>query len=136
MNTIIHPLRTASTRSRRSDVSSNEENFRKPHYVCAMEDTHLALTVYTPGVDAAGVEIAARGPDLIITARKARFVRTNWQTLHLERVQKDYRLILRLGNALDFGHLDAELVEGVLTLRIPNKGSCRRVATEPLARVA
>ena len=33
----------------------------------------MKLTVYVPGVEAAGVEIEVRGPDLVVTARKAHF---------------------------------------------------------------
>jgi HSP20 family molecular chaperone IbpA len=57
----------------------------------------MTLSVYVPGADAAGVDIEAIGPDLIITARKSHFVPVNWQSLHLEGAQRDYQLRLRLG---------------------------------------
>jgi len=92
----------------------------------------VKLTVFVPGVEAAGVEITTRGPDLTVTARKAHFVRINWRALHLENAQRDYRLKLRLGNHLDYTSLTAELVDGVLTLLIP-----KRVAVlEPVKQVA
>ncbi len=93
----------------------------------------LRLVVYVPGVDASGVSVEARGPDLVVTARKARFVRVNWQALHLERAQRDYRLKLRLGRGFDYPAMHAELREGTLSLTLPKRAdpdaaSLRRVA--------
>jgi HSP20 family molecular chaperone IbpA len=48
-------------------------------------------------------------------------VRVNWQALHLEHAQRDYRLSLRLGRGLAYEHLEAEITQGVLTLRLPKR---------------
>lgn len=136
MHTIIHPLKTDS-RSRRAGISSQQETFRKPHYDCTEQADALALVVYVPGVDASGVEIAAKGPDLVVTARKAHFVRVNWHALHLEGAQRDYRLVLRLGHGVDYSRLEAEIQNGVLTLKLPKKVPSREHAATPaLKRVA
>jgi len=110
--------------------------FRRPHYHCETLDDALRLVVFVPGVEPSGVEIATGGPDLTVTARKRRVVRVNWQALHLESVQRDYQLHLRLGRGLDYRALQAELREGELTILIPKKsvgaaappGADRRVA--------
>jgi HSP20 family molecular chaperone IbpA len=81
----------------------------------------MTLSVYVPGADAAGVDIEAIGPDLIITARKSHFVRVNWQSLHLEGAQRDYQLRLRLGLGFNYPAMQAEMHEGVLTLRLPKR---------------
>ena len=95
----------------------------------------MRLVVYVPGVHASGVEIEAIGSDLVITARKERFVRVNWQALHLEGSQRDYVLRLRLGQAFDYAAMQASMHEGVLTVALPKRGtgaqdvpSLRRVA--------
>jgi HSP20 family molecular chaperone IbpA len=93
------------------------------------------VVVYVPGVDGKGVEIEGRGPDLIITARKPHFVRVNWQALHLEGSQRDYRLRLRLGLGFDFPEMQAEIHEGVLTVTLPKRESHRAPAPR-LLRVA
>lgn len=85
----------------------------------------MELTVYVPGVEATGVDIESRGPDLLITARKPHFVRVNWQALHLENAQRDYQLRLRLGHGFDYPALHAEISQGVLTVVLP-----KRPATE------
>jgi HSP20 family molecular chaperone IbpA len=94
---------------------------RTPHYECIEESGALKVIVFVPGVDASGVEITRRGPDLTVTARKSHFVRVNWQALHLEKAQRDYQLRLRLGNGLDYDALNAELVDGRLILSLPKK---------------
>lgn len=118
MNTIIAPLNSA--RSRRPEAASAVA-FRQPHYDCQEADDAVRLTLYVPGVDAAGVEITTQGPDLTVTARKSQIVRVNWQALHLERAQRAYRLNLRLGRGLDYEDLQAELRDGVLTLVVPKR---------------
>lgn len=120
MHTIIHPLRPASSH-RSADASSSHPNLRQPNYDCREHPESVKLTVYVPGVEAAGVEIEARGPDLIVTARKAHFVRVNWQALHLESAQRDYRLRLRLGHGVDYSALQAEIHHGVLTVTLPKR---------------
>lgn len=114
MHTIIHPK--APNTSRENVIV---EDFRDPHYDCVQMGDALKVVVYVPGVDASGVEITQRGPDLIITARKSHLVRVNWRALHLETAQRDYQLRLRLGNNLDYDALRAEIVEGVLSIVVP-----------------
>lgn len=119
MHTIIHN-QSSTRRSRIADIPS-QSRYRKPNYDCREHPDVVKLVVYTPGIDASGVEIEARGPDLVITARKERFVRVNWQSLHLETAQRDYQLRLRLGNGVDFAALQAEITDGVLTLILPKR---------------
>jgi HSP20 family molecular chaperone IbpA len=119
MHTIIHPLKVTA-HSRLNVIS---DNFRNPHYDCSQHGDTLKVVIYVPGVEAAGVEITLRGPDLIVTARKAHFVRVNWTALHLESAQRDYQLSLRIGNGFDHEGLNAEIAEGVLTVTLPHKAS-------------
>jgi HSP20 family molecular chaperone IbpA len=119
MHTIIPPIRSNS-RNRPANPASLA-GFRTPAYDCSEQADAVKLVVYVPGVDAAGVEIEARGADLVITARKAHFVRVNWTGLHLEAAQRDYRLRLRLGGAFDYEAAQAEIHDGVLTLALPKR---------------
>jgi HSP20 family molecular chaperone IbpA len=127
MHKIIHPTKTYSR-----SLNAVVESFRNPHFDCSQMGDVVKLVIFVPGVEAAGIEINTRGPDLTVTARKTHFVRINWRALHLENAQRDYQLKLRLGNHLDYTALTAELVDGVLTLLIP-----KRVAVaEPMKQVA
>ncbi len=113
-----------STKARQpSPAFARKAAFRQPHYDCHERPDALELLVYVPGVDAAGVDIEVRGADLIVTASKSHFVRANWRALHLEPVQHNYRLCLRLGFSLDYDALRAELHDSVLTIAIPKKAA-------------
>jgi len=117
MHTIIRSLKLRKP----SPAFTRTAPFRQPHYTCEEHMDALKLVVYVPGIDAAGVDIEVNGPDLAVTAPRRHRVRTNWRALHLEPVQRDYRLRLRLGFSLDYDALNAELSESVLTITIPKK---------------
>lgn len=120
MNNITLPPQTAA-RSRLAEPVPAPGTFRTPHFDCETLSDALRLVVYVPGVQPAGVEIATRGPDLTVTARKAHLLRANWKSMHVEGVQRDYVLNLRLGRSLNFMALQAELREGALTITIPKR---------------
>ncbi len=126
MHTIIHPL-IPSARSQAA-VPTSDVGFRQPNYDCQEHTDAMKLVVYVPGVDAAGVEIEARGSDLTVTAKKSHFVRVNWQSLHLETAQLDYQLRLRLGSGFDYASMRAEIHQGVLNVTLPKRLSAARSA--------
>lgn len=120
MNTILPPTLKTSRRPGRVVAALSGET-RSPHYDCRQQGDAIDLTVFLPGVEAAGVEIVVRGPDLVVLGRKAHHVRVNFAAAHLELAQRDYELRLRLGRELDYGALTAELADGVLSVRIPKR---------------
>ena len=130
MHTIIDTLPTNS-RSK-APARASVDAFRQPAYDCQEQADAMKLVVYVPGVDASGVEIEGRGPDLTVTAKKARFVRVNFAAFHLESAQRDYRLRLRLGNDFDFAAMQAEIAHGVLTVTLPK----RKVSASRLGQIA
>ncbi len=122
MNTILPPQllgkrRLASVESRPIGAT------RKPHYDCQQQGETLVMSVFLPGVEASGIEIIVRGPDLIVIGRKHHVVRVNFAAAHLESAQLDYELRLRLGRDFDYAGLDATLADGILTLAIPKRPS-------------
>jgi HSP20 family protein len=117
MHTIIHP--TPSNRSSRAALTQSTAKYRQPNYDCREFPDAIKLTVYAPGVNPASIEIEVRGSDIVITARKPHIVRVNWQALHLESAQRDYRLRLRLGFGFDYSALHAEFHDGVFSLTLP-----------------
>lgn len=134
MHTIIHPL-IPRTRSQATDPVS-PDTFRQPNYDCQEHPDTMKLVVYVPGVDAAGIEIEARGSDLTVTAKKSHFVRVNWQSLHLETAQRDYQLRLRLGSGFDYTSMQAEIHQGVLSVTLPKRLTVAARGPARLRRVA
>lgn len=128
MHTIINSLPTS--RRSQASASSSTELFRQPAYDCQEFPETMKLTVFIPGVAAAGVEIEGRGADLTVTARKVRFVRVNFDALHLEGAQHDYQLRLRLGTGFDFAAMHAEIADGVLTVTLPKRADLTRLRRE------
>jgi HSP20 family molecular chaperone IbpA len=129
MHTIINTLPTNS-RSK-APARASIDAFRQPAYDCQEHTGAMKLVVYVPGVDASGVEIEGRGADLTVTAKKARFVRVNFNSLHLEGAQRDYRLRLQLGTGFDYAAMQAEIAHGILTVTLP-----KRTAEAPRLRQA
>jgi len=119
MNTNITSL--PSDRHLKTLAHVSTDMFRQPAYDCEELPESMKLVVYVPGVNASGVEIEGRGADITITAKKARFVRVNFEALHLEIAQRDYRLLLRLGTQFDFAAMAAEIAQGVLTITLPKR---------------
>ena len=117
MHTIIH----RNHHNRFPNAEPAAQDFRSPHYDCIEMVQGLKLVVYVPGVEASGIEITTLGPDVFVTARKTHHVRANWQALHLESVQRDYQLKLRLGVGFDYEALQASVARGVLTIALPKK---------------
>lgn len=120
MNTMTAAL---TNTSRRPSPSKTPQAFRRPNFDCRDLPDELRLVIYVPGTSAPGLEIEARGPDLTVTARKSHFVRPNWTSLHLEAVQRDYRLKLRLGHGFAYPDMRAEIGDGILTLSIPKRNA-------------
>lgn len=133
MHAVIPQLKPAR---RPSTAAAALPSTRDPHYECAETAEAMQLTIYVPGVEAAGIELVQRGTDLEVTARKTHFVRVNWQALHLERAQRDYHLRLRLGHGFDFECLHAELTDGVLTVHLPKRSLSGGQLRRPLRRAA
>ncbi|MDO8543438.1 MAG: Hsp20/alpha crystallin family protein [Opitutaceae bacterium] len=116
MTSTLHPVLPPS---RKAGGRTPPEKFREPSYDCQEQRDAMKLVVYVPGVAASGVDIEAHGADLTVTARKPHVVRVNWQALHLETAQRDYRLRLRLGTGFNYAAMEAEISQGVLTVRLP-----------------
>ncbi len=132
MPTILHPYKPTSHRTH----AHVAEDFRTPHYECQENGQAMDLELYVPGVEASGVEIAQRGPDLIITAAKAHPLRVNFRAAHFEACQHNYRLCLRLGSGFDLSRLTGEVEAGVLRLRLPKKARAALASATAERRVA
>lgn len=121
MNTLFPTTLASHRRTSRKGANTAGLDFISPHYESELTPEGMKLSVYMPSVEANGIEIIVRGPDLTIIGRKRHLVRVNFESANLEGVQRDYELRLRLGRDLDFASVEAELTDGVLTLSVPRR---------------
>jgi len=121
-------IRSSSNPSRYARTATRKSAFRQPHYDCVERQDGLRIVAYIPGVDPTTIDLEVIGPDLVMTAPKRQIVRTHWRSLHLEPVQWDYQLRLRLGFSLAYDALEASLNGDTLTIDIPKKEAVCAVA--------
>lgn len=113
MNTTVSRVENSKDFTRPSDRS-----FTAPHYDIAADASAIEISVVVPEVDEEGLEIILCQDQLVITARRNRTVRPNWESLRLECAQRDYRLHVRLGFTADPDSVEVELACGFLSIRV------------------
>jgi len=76
------------------------------------------LEAEIPGVTKAGLDITLEGNELTIVARREP-VAAAGELLYRESAHADYRRVFELDPAIDTSKIDAQVVQGLLTLRLP-----------------
>lgn len=110
---------------RRSSTRAEDSRFSKPAYEQSHTTDRIELTVYLPEVDEGSVEVAIEDGDLVVTARRRSFLRTNFIAAHIERKLADYRLRARLGAGVREQSLRAEIIDGILKIVLPTEHIAR-----------
>lgn len=113
MNTTVSRVENSNELTHPSDRS-----FTAPHYDIAADASAVEVSVIVPEVREEDLEIILCQDQMIITARRNRTVRPNWEALRLENVQRDYRLHIRLGFVADPESVAVELACGFLSIRV------------------
>ena len=110
---------------RKSSTRFEDREFSKPVYEQKSGKQRIELTVYLPEVDEESVELAIENEDLVITAKRRPFLRTNFIAMQLEKRLADYRLRARLGAGIRLKALKAEIVDGMLRIVLPTEHIAR-----------
>ena len=113
MNTSV-----SQVNARTESMNPSDEGYNQPHYDIQADDRAIELSVFLPGVSGEGLEILLCRDQLIITARRNRIVRPNWEMLRLECAQQDYRLNVKLGFSACPESVRAEVNDGILKVRV------------------
>jgi HSP20 family molecular chaperone IbpA len=108
-------------------ITAEITSFRRPRFESRDTARTLDLEVFMPGVESDNVELVVDDRDLVVTARKAKPVRLNWQAAHFEAVQPDYQLRVRLQGETDLSRAWAALKHGILTIHIRKKEAHARL---------
>lgn len=97
---------------------ASSREFARPHHEVTTDGTAVEIAAILPDVSDDGLEIILFREQLILTARRQRTVRPNWEALRLECAQHDYRLNVRLGFVARPEAVQAELACGILSIRV------------------
>ena len=79
----------------------------------------ITLQLDLPGVDPSSIDVQIERGELRVSARRAVTAPDDAQFLVRERADAAVSRRIMLGDVLDVEHVDAEYVDGILTLRIP-----------------
>ena len=113
MNTIVSRVNT-----RIESTHPSNEKYAEPHYDIEADESAIEISVIVPEVPNDGLEILLHQDQMIVTGRRNRMVRPNWEALRLEYAQQDYRLNIKLGFSAHPESVRAELACGILSIRI------------------
>jgi HSP20 family molecular chaperone IbpA len=113
MNTIISRVNT-----RIEFTHPSTEKYAEPHYDIETDGRAIEISVIVPEVTNDGLEILLYQDQMIVTGRRIRTVRPNWEALRLEHAQPDYRLNINLGFSAHPESVHAELACGILSIRV------------------
>ena len=100
------------------EFTQAEPQFTAPHYDIAADEQAVEISVVVPEVDEEGLEIILYQDQMVLTARRNRAVRPNWEALRLECAQRDYRLHIGLGFVARPESVRVELACGFLSVRV------------------
>ncbi len=108
-----------------SSHHSDTVPFRQPRFETHEHERSVDLDVFVPNVTAENVDLVVEDQDLIVTARKPRAVRRNWQPANFEAVQSDYQLRVHLGAWVDPRAIWGVLRNGILKIRLGKRARQR-----------
>jgi HSP20 family protein len=87
-----------------------------------------------PGVNPASIDLTVERNVLTVRAERTRAETNGGEVLVAERPQGTFSRQLFLGDTLDTEHIEAEYVDGVLTLRLPVAESAKPRKVEVIAK--
>jgi HSP20 family protein len=111
-----------STKLAKNDATSLEptrKNWRRPRYEVREAKEEYEVRVYLPGVPKGNAEVTLENEQLTIVGRRRREVPANWKQVHSELNADDYRLQLQLNVNVDSEQVQAQVKDGILTVRLP-----------------
>lgn len=91
----------------------------RPRYQVRETEDAYVVTAQMPGVDRSAIESTVLGENLTVLARRSNTVSEDWEPVHRESTDADYRLVLELDHRVNRDAVKAELNQGVLTLTVP-----------------
>lgn len=97
-------------------------------------ETHYEVRLDLPGVSKGEVEIEFKNGDLWITGKREEVQSDEKRSWHrVERYHGTFRRVIRLGDDVEAGDVEAEFADGVLTVTAPKAARARshRIEIKP-----
>lgn len=85
----------------------------------------ITLQADMPGVSKEGLNLRVDGPNLLVEGKIGLVTEQRMSALHADVRSTLYRRTFVLGNELETSNIDANLKDGVLTVRIPKRPELR-----------
>jgi len=101
-------------------------SYFKPDVDVVERGDAFVVTADLPGASGESIAIDFENGALTVTARVEPRQRPGTRTLLSEYGVGDYRRVFRVGDAIDAGGIEAELVNGVLRITLPKAASSRQ----------
>ena len=117
-------LENAATRAPARSGSQPSFTLRPPVDVFENSDG-ITLWADMPGVSRERLNLHVDGSSLLLEGNIEFPMAENLEALHAEVRSTQYRCTFALSNELDTGSIDANLKDGVLTVRIPKRAELR-----------
>jgi len=98
---------------------------RRPYYEVAETDGGYTLTINLPGVPKDGLEITDEGGELRVAGKRSNKLPEGVVVLHRESSEAPFELVLEHDNTIDPAKTEAELKDGVLSLKLAKAESAK-----------
>ena len=117
LNTILPSFGRAETTDTQTTI--------RPQYRVSQTPEAFNVKVYLPGVAKDGVEVTAEDSVVKIVGRRAWAKPQDWTALYSESSNASFELVLTHENEVNADGIQAELVDGVLTVSIPKSEAAK-----------
>lgn len=107
-----------STAVAKEPTKATSIRYQRPHYWVDEMDSGFKVEAYMPGVTRDSVDISVEKGELVVIGRRDAATPGEWKVLHRESSPLAYRLGLTLGDQINHEKIEAELVDGVLTIML------------------
>jgi HSP20 family protein len=113
-------MNTTLSRTEESQAATAQDRpLIRPRYTVEGDDTRYWIRVELPGVAKDQAGITLEKDTLTVEAHRGATAAGDWQAVHREIAEADYRLSLQLNLRVDDTAIKAQHKDGVLTIELP-----------------
>ena len=109
-----------------NEIVTNEERRRTliPATRVFEQEGQVLVTIELPGVSQSNLEIRVEGREVTVVGKREP-IESSGTWLLRERPWGDFQKSLTVGDTIDLEKIDAQLIQGILTLTLPTKEAAK-----------